>query len=342
MSSLGHVAIIVLSWNGIEDTLACLSALQSRDYSDSHVTLVDNGSANDVVAQIRERFPSIHILENDTNLGFAEGNNRGIRHALAQNADYLFLLNNDTVVTADVVSKLVWAAQHEPRIGMLCPTIVSFFDPTKSYVGARVFWRAGIGVEIERSPKDLPEVLDTDYAPGCAVFVKSQVVREVGLFDPAYFAYFEDVDWSLRCRSAGYRVVVVPQAVIYHKGTMDHAGGKSIVAPYMFWRNRFLFMQQHGHWYHWLSFLKDYFRQLLLRFETATQKGDILTADAMLDGCWAGLSRRFGDRLIRAPHWFRNLIKHHLGFWLWLTGWLYFWDYQKVKKEKRELSKGSL
>jgi GT2 family glycosyltransferase len=328
------VWIIVLGWNGCQDTVDCLYSLQHLDYPKCNVLFVDNGSTDGTVSAVRAQFPRVRILENGKNLGFAQGNNVGIRYALNHNADYIFLLNNDATVEPDTLARLVEIAESDARIGMLCPTITSYFDRTKHYVGARIFWDAGVGVEIERSTDGLPETLDTDYAPGCALLIKSSVIRQIGLLDPDYFAYFEDVDWSLRCSKAGSRVVVVPKAVAYHKGTMDRMAHKSTVAEFYFKRNQVLFMRKYAKWHHWLPFLRHYIRKSLERFQQWMQAGETDYAWALVDGWWAGIAGKYGAERAQAPSWFRKLVDSRLNLLLWLTGWLYFWDYQKVKRDK--------
>lgn len=336
------VFIIVLTWNGEADTLECLSSFSRLDYPNYYVVVVDNGSSDSTVECVRRQFSTVHLIENGRNLGFAEGNNVGIRYALEHNADYVFLLNNDVIVDREVVARLLQAAQDDSQIGILCPSVQSYIDHTKSYVGGKISWNEGTAAEIESSPDGLPEVLDIDYAPGCALLIKSVVVKAIGLLDPTYFAYYEDVDWSLRCRRKGYRVVVVPKARIYHKGTMDQPGRKSASASFYFWRNQFLFMRKHVRWYHWPSFLKNFTRRLLLRYEDALQRGDQPLGNAMLNGGWAGFVGRFGAQEVKAPQWFTHVIREHLRFWLWLTGWLYFWDYQKVKRRRAKEARVSV
>src|SRR5205807_5716443 len=130
---------------------------------------------------IRSHFPGVQIIENSRNLGFAEGNNVGMHHALQQGTDYIFLLNDDAVVTADALSLLMKTSVNNSGIGMLCPGITSFFDRSKHYVGAKIEWKHGVGFEIEKSPHNAPEFLETDYAPGCAVLIKADAVCRIGL-----------------------------------------------------------------------------------------------------------------------------------------------------------------
>ncbi len=332
---------IILGWNSRDDTLECLSSFKDHLFPNWQIVLVDNASTDNTVATVRAQFPNVHIIENKCNLGYAEGNNVGIRYALEQDAKYVFLLNNDTIVPPSTLKQLLEVAEANSNIGILCPRIISYHDHSRQYVGARILWENGVGVEIERSPEGLPEFLETDYAPGCALLIRSRVIREIGLLASDFFAYFEDVDWSLRCRQAGYRVVVVPQAAIFHKGTMDQSDRKSATAEFYFRRNQFLFMRKYGRWHHWLPFLKFNLRKSLERFQRLVQEDENEIASALLDGWWAGVTGKFGAQRIHAPAWFKNLVRRQLGLLLWLTGWLYFWEYQKVKRQKAKESQTS-
>ncbi|HUS16144.1 MAG TPA: glycosyltransferase family 2 protein [Chloroflexia bacterium] len=325
------VIIIVVSWNSRTDTLECLASLETLTHTNYQVILVDNASSDGVVPAVRALYPATHIIEHSRNLGFVGGNNAGIRYALAHGARYILLLNDDATVTPSAVECLVRAAECNPAVGMACPTLVSAVHPSREYVGSAIHWPEAAVWDIERSPDGLPAILETDYAPGCALLVRSDVVRRIGLLDPLYFAYLEDVDWSLRCKRAGYRVVAVPGARVLHKGSIDQHATKSAFATYLFRRNQVLFMRHHGHWYHWPSFMKHYTRHCLLQFQKSLASGDVKRARAVVDGYWAGMSGHFGTERIIAPLWFRRVVRRHLAAWMWLTGWLYFWDYQKVK-----------
>ena len=149
-----------------------------------------------------------------------------------------------------------------------------------------------------------------------------------------FFAYFEDTDWSVRCHQAGYRVVAVPKARVVHKGTMDASDTKSPLAVFLYRRNQMLFMRKHGQSSHWLSFLKHYVRKPLEHCNDYLQSGELDKANAVIDGCWAGFTGRYGAEFVTAPKWVRRQIKSHMRFLFWLTNCLLFWDYLKKKRAK--------
>jgi GT2 family glycosyltransferase len=237
-----HVAIVVLSFNGCADTLSCLDSISQVGYRPLTAILVDNASTDDTVEAVLAQHPSVHVVRNETNLGFADGNNAGIRQALELGADYVLILNNDVVVEPGFLTPLVAAAQRNPDAGALCPKIVYFdrpeliwfagatFDPRKGYNGRVTGYRRLDGPEYAA----LHEI---DRACGAAMLVPGRVLSELGGFDPKLFLYVEDTEWSLRAREAGYRVYVVPQSRVLHKVSRAAGGESSPLALYYATRN---------------------------------------------------------------------------------------------------------
>jgi GT2 family glycosyltransferase len=215
------VYIIVLNWNGRELVLDCLRSIQQLRYSNVTAVVVDNGSIDGSVEAVKEQFPDVILIENMRNLRWSGGNNEGIKHALENQADYIILLNNDTIVDPDMITKLVEAAEQDPSIGLLGPKIYYHHDPELLwYAGGRVnliqgrLWHTGIR-EKDRGQYD--QVSEVDYITGCALMIRAEVAHRIGLIDPAYIAYCEDVDYSIRAKQAGYRLVLVPSAKMWHK-----------------------------------------------------------------------------------------------------------------------------
>ena len=179
------VFVIVLNWNGKQDTLECLESLRDPGISGVRTVVVDNGSRDGSVEAIRARFPDATLLEMGRNLRFAGGNNSGIRYALGNGADAVLLLNNDTVVEKGFLAPLVERMQSDPRIGMVAPKI-RYYDPPDRiwFAGARInYWlgtMAHLGIrEKDNGQHDKPG--ETDYATGCCVLVSARVLNEVGL-----------------------------------------------------------------------------------------------------------------------------------------------------------------
>jgi GT2 family glycosyltransferase len=243
-----HVAVIVLNWNRRQDTLECLQSLRGLTYPHYELIVVDNGSTDGSVQAIREAFPAICLLANPENLGFAEGNNVGMRHVLSGEADYVFLLNNDTVVAPALLDELVATAQADPRVGVVGPKIY-YYDrrDTLWYAGAREQWLrrlpATVGLdEIDRGQYD--QVRETACVYGTAMLIRRQVLEEVGLLDERFFCYHEDADFCMRVRGAGYRCVYNPRGLVWHKVSAS-TRGTSHVQDYMRARGRILFFVKH-------------------------------------------------------------------------------------------------
>jgi hypothetical protein len=242
-----QVAIIILNWNGLKDTLACLASLSRLDYPAYEVIVVDNGSSDGSVAAIRSLYPQTMLIETGDNLGFVGGNNVGLEYAKARQADYALLLNNDTEVSPDFLSLLVEAAESDPKVGIVGPTIYYYAQP-------EVIWSAGGGIdwwEGETHMLGLNEVdqgqlghsyRPVDFVTGCTLLIKMPLIDRVGLLDPRFFAYYEEAEWCVRVSQAGFKILHVPQAKLWHKISLV-ARETSPQVHYYMTRNRLLFLK---------------------------------------------------------------------------------------------------
>ena len=246
-ASSPRVAIAILIWNGKEDTLKCLRSLREDTYPNKEIIIVDNGSTDDSVAEIHRSFPEVVVLEMGTNLGFTGGNNAGIRHAISEGFDYVYMLNNDTTVEPDALERLVEAAQGNPGAGLVAPVIHDLDPP-------RAIWFAGSAISLRhgeawhdnsRQPERTEPPYEVPWATGCAMLLRAGLLGELGGFDDRYFLSWEDVDLSLRVREAGQTVMVAPMARIYHKGGQS---GKNFNGIYSYYavRNRLLLASKHS------------------------------------------------------------------------------------------------
>lgn len=241
------VSIVVLTWNQRDLTLDCLASLADLDYPAGRlqVIVVDNGSADGTAQAIRDHYPSVTVLENDENLGFAEGNNVGIRHALQGPADYVMLLNNDTVVDPSVLNELLAVTEPDTTVGIVGPKILYFDQPGVIWcAGNQVGWRRGevIRLQAEQPDKGLNELpQEVDYVTGCAICLRRQVIEQVGLIDSRFFIYYEETDLCMRARAAGWRILYVPRARLWHKVSAA-MGSTSPATAYYMTRNVLLFL----------------------------------------------------------------------------------------------------
>lgn len=244
------VAIIIVNWNGLELTEACLASLKKLDYQNFKVVLVDNNSDDGSVSCFKNKYENIHIIALDQNTGFTGGNNAGITWALKNEFDYVLLLNNDTVISdSNFLTTMISALESEEQAGMACPAIYDYNDPDEVwYAGGKCSlwssWAHNHSLPASQKPQN------TGYATGCCLLAKSEMVQEIGLLNSAYFLSVEDVEWSVRAGKAGWGILFVPQASIFHKGSMSsRSDGKGMFSPariYYEWRNSIWFIREYG------------------------------------------------------------------------------------------------
>jgi GT2 family glycosyltransferase len=264
-----RVAIIVLNWNGLVDTLECLESLSHLDYPAYEVMVVDNGSTDGSVPAIRARCSKVTIIETGKNLGYTGGNNAGLRYALAHQAGYFLLLNNDTEVAPDFLRQLVEVAEADPRIGAVGPTVYYHDLPNVIWsAGGAIDWRRGstrmVGLDERESGQFGIEPRSVDFVTGCAMLVRRAVVEHVGILDERFFAYYEEAEWCVRIARVGYKVVHVPRAKVWHK-ISPLAQEDSPIVHYYMTRNQLLFLKATGaSWWVWgYVLLIEYLRTLI-------------------------------------------------------------------------------
>lgn len=213
------VYIITINWNGLEDTLECLSSLEKINYYPYRIIVVDNGSKNNQADVIKDKYPFIKLIENIKNEGFVNANNQGIEVALTQNAKYILLLNNDTTVKNDFLDILIEHAEKNKDVGILSPKILYYDSDTIWSMGGRINYLTGFSIMIgkRKKSKQYNEIIEPDFITGCAMLIKREVIEKIGLLDPIYFAYYEDTDYSYKTRDAGYKIKVIPESIIGHK-----------------------------------------------------------------------------------------------------------------------------
>lgn len=311
------VWVIVLHWQRLDDTAACLAALRAQTGAALQIVLVDNDPAEPARALVPPADPALHYLPTGRNLGYAEGNNVGLRYALEHNADYLLVLNNDTVAPPEMTARLAAALAADPQVGMACPAIASWAAPEHRFTPV-IDWDQGSAGETWLLATDTV-TRPVAFVSGCALLTRAAVARAIGLFDAAYFAYYEDVDWSLRCQRAGYQTVIVPETCVYHKGTPDMRPEKSAGAWYFFTRNQMRFLRLYTPRAQRLSRVWGYTHTCLDYYVMTRADGHTASAAAILDGWWGGLRGHTGAERRPAPRWVTAIIGARPAFWQWLT-----------------------
>jgi GT2 family glycosyltransferase len=248
------VYILIVNWNQAELTNECLMSVYHSEGVRFRVLIVDNGSTDDSRQQICEAFSQVELLEAGENLGYSEGNNFGLRYALEKGADYVLLLNNDTAVDPQMLSWMVKAAESDPTIGIVGPTQFYFDSPTTIW-GAdnHIQWtqgqtrraRMGENISLDGNPGNEIELIEADYIDTCAALVRAEVFRKIGLLDKRYFINYDDADFGLRTRAAGFRVVYCPAARMWHKVSAA-MGQASPATTYYMTRNIMLLFSSHA------------------------------------------------------------------------------------------------
>lgn len=261
------VFVIILNWNGKKDTLDCLSSLELSDYPKDlfSIVIVDNGSTDGSVPAIQSAFPGVDMLELHENKGFTGGNNIGAKLALKRGADYVFFLNNDTIVEHSTVTTLVEAFTRHPDAGVVSPKIYFTYQGRKAiwYAGGDIDWANMYGKHIgvnEEDRKQYDKEKETVFCTGCAMMVKRDVLEKVGLFDERFFAYYEDSDLSIRAEKARFTLWYVPSARLFHKNAASSGGTGSKLQDYFIPRNRLLFAWKHASWRAKLALLRESIR----------------------------------------------------------------------------------
>jgi GT2 family glycosyltransferase len=210
------VFIVTVNWNGWQDTIDCLSSLAGLDYPNSRILVVDNGSTNRSVAQIRKVCPGVEVLETGKNLGYGGGSNVGIQRALEEGADYVWLLNNDTKVGSKALGALVAAAEADERVGGVGSVIYHMDDMSRVQVWGGGYLNLMTGHSREATSLVSREKLS--WLSGASLLLRVAALNEIGLLDENFFMYWEDTDLCFRLREANWELAVAHQSRIWHKG----------------------------------------------------------------------------------------------------------------------------
>jgi GT2 family glycosyltransferase len=242
------VYVITLNWNRKDDTLACLETLVCQTQAGFRILVVDNHSTDGSPEEIANRYPQVEQIVNSENLGFAAGFNIGLKFALEAGADYLLILNNDTLLSPDCLEQLMQAASLEE--GILAPIIYYANQPQ------RIWALCGSTHPLllekhdpwagKADPGNLPDILDCDFVTGCAMFFPRNVLEIIGLFDEKFQMYYEDSDLCQRVRRAGFHIQAVPGAHMWHKVASSSGGSDSPNERYWMARSSIYYFKKHA------------------------------------------------------------------------------------------------
>lgn len=241
------VYVIILNWNGTHDTLECLDSLTKLEYDNYRILVVDNGSTESCLDQVKEKHPMLELIQNTDNLGFAGGCNIGIQHALRNNASYVWLLNNDTVVEPVALHTLVDVTEEDPMCGIVGSKILYYDNRmTLNHVGGSINPWLGICEHVGFNEFDKGQhnkSFKVDYVTGCSLLARREMVDQIGLMDDRYFLYYEETDWCVRAQRAGWKVKVSPGSIVYHKVSRS-IGKDNPIQYFYFSRNSLRFISR--------------------------------------------------------------------------------------------------
>lgn len=303
--AMDHISIVIVNYNSERDTLDCLRSLQDIKVKDVEyqILIVDNGSKEPLEIP-KDLNLKVELVRSESNLGFTGGNNLGIRYALDNyNSDFILMLNNDTYIDAHFLQKLYEAALEHPEQGLICPKIyfargnefhkASYKPQDKGnvlwYGGGSIDWpnvlcfHRGVD-EIDRGHLDRQTT--SDFATGCCILARREVLEKIGLFDERFFLYLEDVDLSLRTKEIGYEIGFCSASKVWHKNAGSSGGAGSPLHQYYQTRNRLLFAFKHGTARIKLVMIKYLFKILL----SGVQPEKLAALDV--------LQNRFGKRVV--------------------------------------------
>lgn len=241
------VVVVILNWNNAGDTIACLASVGHLDYPNARVLVVDNGSSDDSVSRIRAEHPGVEIIETGENLGYGQGNNVGLVHARENSPRYVLLLNNDVTMDDDCLTHMVTAAEDNPDAAFLGPKVYQREEPGRLQSAGGMLDRLlrshqrGLD-ELDSGQFDATE--EVDYVIGAALLVRVAALTRIGMLNPDFFLYREDVDWCLRAAGLGYRILYVPKAMVWHRSHRVREDELPRTTYYMT-RNAYLLLSTH-------------------------------------------------------------------------------------------------
>lgn len=317
---MSKVFIVIVTWNGLQDTLECLQSLNRLDHENRHVIVVDNASIDNSAQVIRAKYPHITLFRSEINLGYSGANNLALRYALEQHSDYAWLVNNDTIVAPESLSRLVARAEQHENLGLISPVIHCYYKRESVQ-------RSGTGYLVDRSTQRVSPVhkplawgdekLSNLVLWGTALLLKCDAVRRIGFLDDRYFAYWEDVDYSLRALDAGFQTFIEPNAVVYHKGARS-LGQDSPICNYLGTRNIYWLWAERLRGWNKCSYSIRYLARSLEYAASRKEEGAQAHANAYLDGAWDALLGHYGPwrQRQRMPDPLRKILNWHPYFWV--------------------------
>ena len=239
-----YIGVMILNWNKKEYLLNCIRSVLTLNYTNYRLLVVDNGPTDGSVEAVRAEFPAVELLIQPENLGGTGGFNAGMQFFLDNdNCKYIYLLDNDVTLDSSALSELVQAMEVNPEVAIAGSKIMIMDKPNQlQEMGARVDWEAFNIKPLFQGAVDGPDTQSdvfVDYVPACSLLVRVEALKRVGLMDEGFFLYWDDIEWGVRMKNAGYKVMVAARSKVWHK--MGVANRSNALPSYYFWRNRLFF-----------------------------------------------------------------------------------------------------
>jgi GT2 family glycosyltransferase len=293
--ALPKVGIVILSYNGKALAERCLRSVMDSPYANKDIILVDNASTDGSAKYLRSLFPRVLILECVKNLGITGGRNRGFREAVARGNDYVFSLDNDAHIDARLIEELVAVAGSDPRIGVVGPK--TYWDDGSGKIqcaGGRITYTQNVSTERGSGEIDRGQyhkVEDVDYFPGCGFMARREVFERLNFLDENLAGWgHDDTDFCMRARQSGYRVVYVPQAVMWHRGSAT-IGVYTPEKKYLEAINSVYLVRKHGKFKDCLKYAFFAGFGLIYALAVQTPRGNHNAVFARARGMWEGLRK---------------------------------------------------
>lgn len=266
VTSLPLVISVIIYSGRQADILACLDSFHQSSYPNSKTMVLDYILNDGMVHLVRDMYPNVQVVEINENLGYAGNNNVGIQLAMDQGAEWIFILNDDTVLDPGCLASLIDASESDPSIGFIGPTIYHFREPEIIQSAGGMLGKYWQGVHLGQDEVDRGQFHsshDVEWISGCAILVRCAVIEKIGMLDPDYFLYWEETEWCLRARRTGWKIVHVPQARLWHKGVQRDYQPKPYVTYYVTRNHLFTLSKHHAPVTAWVYTLFQIFRSLI-------------------------------------------------------------------------------
>lgn len=289
-----RIVSIVLNWNNYLDSRDCIESLKSISYENHDIVVVDNGSEDDSLENLRDDFPDVEFVPLDQNRGFSGGMNAGISWALERDADYVWILNNDVVVKDNQILNELLHYFDDPSVGGVTPQILEYPDTDSAwFTMGEVDRRSGHSIHHQSVSEEFGEPIENDYIPLCSALFSTKVFEEYGYLPDKYFIYREDVAFSYQLGD-DYRLLTAPECTVYHKSSSSGGGDLNQTLSYYTARNRWLLFHEYSDDMSFPRFLWQYFKWGVSRSGMMVKRAKIGSLSAFARGTVDGILNKVG------------------------------------------------